>query len=106
MEKLNEAIRQFITSFGDIKYIFNSSNIPGEGEHKIMNFIKENKKTLDCDGNIIIYGLDADLIMLSMTCRMDNIYLLREEVEFKVVNEIVKDFYLSKEKLLERYVLL
>lgn len=30
----------------------------------------------------------------------------REEVEFKVVNEIVKDFYLSKEKLLERYGLL
>lgn len=93
MEKLNESIREFITSFGDIKYIFNSSNIPGEGEHKIMNFIKENKKTLNCDGNIIIYGLDADLIMLSMTCRMDNIYLLREEVEFKKKGSGTRDSF-------------
>ena len=50
------------------------SNTPGEGEHKIVNFIKNNNNS----PNIIIYGLDADLIILSMCCHDKNIKLLRE----------------------------
>ena len=44
----------------------------------------------------MIYGLDADLIMLSMVLRMDNVFLLREEVEFlgKAGSKIVEDSFL------------
>ena len=45
----------------DIIYIFDSSINPGEGEHKIFNYIKENNIQ-----SSMIYGLDADLIMLGL----------------------------------------
>lgn len=62
----------------NIKVLYSSYHIPGEGEHKILKDIKErfgeaNKK------RIAIYGLDADLIFLAMASRIDNIYLVREE---------------------------
>lgn len=52
----------------------------GEGEHKMIHFIKGNiqdKQMVD-----VIYGLDADLIMLSLTCQNSNIVLMREHSAF------------------------
>lgn len=50
-----------------------SDNI-GEGEHKIFKFIKQNNLKENC----VIYGLDADLICLSL-CVPTPIYLLRDD---------------------------
>lgn len=71
--------------------IFSSANEPGEGEHKILNYIRENQNRLVENANLIIYGLDADLIMLSMSSKMSNIYLLREALVF---NKVVPNKYL------------
>jgi 5'-3' exonuclease len=71
--------------------IFSSANEPGEGEHKILNYIRENQHKLAENTNLIIYGLDADLIMLSMSSKMSNIYLLREALVF---NKVVPNKYL------------
>jgi 5'-3' exonuclease len=62
------------------KYIYSSYHEPGEGEHKIMEHIRN--KT-EVDDNIIIYGLDADLIFLSMSSGRNDIHLVRETIEFK-----------------------
>ena len=70
--------------------IFSSSDVPGEGEHKILEHIKNTKHTntpnntnnINHTNTIIIYGLDADLIMLSLVSHKDNIYLLREKTEY------------------------
>lgn len=51
----------------------------GEGEHKLITYIKNNSLEL---GNDIIYGLDADLIMLSLSCCNQKIYLMRESSHF------------------------
>ena len=66
----------------DITIILSDSSVPGEGEHKIVEHIRlnTNKEDICC-----IYGLDADLIMLSL-CLDNKIYLLRESVNFGKVN--------------------
>jgi len=65
----------------NLKFVISDSNSPGEGEHKIMDIIDHlNSNTIN-----IIYGLDADLIMLSMI-RNHNIFLLRETTDYNIEN--------------------
>ena len=47
---------------------------PGEGEHKIF----ERLGSIPAGGPTLIYGLDADLIMLSLVSHRPSIYLMRE----------------------------
>lgn len=79
MSKLNDALIDFtIKNNGKQPYkiIVSNSEEPGEGETKIFNYIsKENVS----NEKIAIYGLDADLIMLSMLIGNGNtIHLMRE----------------------------
>ena len=53
----------------NLQVILTDSNAPGEGEHKIFEYIRQtigaknyNKKTSHC-----IYGADSDLIILSLS---------------------------------------
>ena len=61
--------------------IVSTSNEVGEGEHKIFEYIRTNSINNDFS---VIYGLDADLIMLSINHLPinKNIYLFRETPEF------------------------
>ena len=60
------------------------ANQYGEGEHKILRLIKENK--VDIKDKICIYGLDADLIMLSLSLDHE-VSLLRENTHVGAVEE-------------------
>lgn len=80
MEKLHKKLLSHYekkSSKSKISYIYSSYHTTGEGEHKILQHIKKNNNKINCN-NVVIYGLDADLIFLSLTCNIDNIYLLRE----------------------------
>jgi 5'-3' exonuclease len=79
MKKLNISLKAFIKTL-KIKTILSDSDERGEGEHKILHYIKENNLT----SKICIYGLDADLIMLSLVSRKDKIVLLRERTEYNI----------------------
>ena len=108
MEKLHNKLLEFIESFENLHIIYSSYLTFGEGEHKIIEFIKNNK-----DYSHVIYGLDADLIFLSLVTNSDKIFLLRESNEInydnnktlnylninvfrKIIIEIMKD-YIDKE---------
>ena len=56
---------------------------PGEGEHKLYEHLRKNPLLTNAK-NIAIYGLDADLIMLSLfhLSYTNNIFVVREAPEF------------------------
>jgi len=92
MYKLDQYIKSYIQN-KKIEFIYSSYMEHGEGEHKIINHIRNNKDYFK-ESNIIIYGLDADLIILSLTLIKDfKICLLRESehVSFDNFNLIYFD---------------
>ena len=86
MNKLNEKIYNRYKSTNNYKVdkiIVSGSDEPGEGEHKLFEYIRTFPEQHQ-DVNTIIYGLDADLIMLSINHLpiTNNIYLFRETPHF------------------------
>jgi len=86
MNKLNEKIyKKYNNSslYNVEKLIVSGSNEHGEGEHKLFQYIR-NFPDEHQNVNTIVYGLDADLIMLSINHLpiAKNIYLFRETPEF------------------------
>ena len=82
MEKLNINItNHFNKKYTSNNIILSLTDIPGEGEHKLFEYIRNNNHTND---NTIIYGMDSDLIMLSLNHikYTNSIYLYRETPHF------------------------
>lgn len=72
MKELEQAIRSKFPNA-----IISSTEVPGEGEHKIFNWLK----TMPPSADVYVYGLDADLILLSL-CYGNGVKLLRENQAF------------------------
>lgn len=69
------------------RYIVSSSMESGEGEHKIFEYIRKYPEYHNSsDTTTLIYGLDADLIMLTLNhlhiTNNKNMYLFRDTPEF------------------------
>ena len=96
MNKLNDKMKNHFTNqipnkYGVKNIHLSLTNAPGEGEHKIFDFIRQNRE-YHLKTNTVIYGLDADLIMLCLNhlplCK--NIFLYRETPHFiqNISNEL------------------
>jgi 5'-3' exonuclease len=112
MYKLSENMKKYIKSGKlsnkDIKIIFSDSNVPGEGEHKIMPNIRSMKNTNDIIG---IFSPDADMIVLAMTVDKNNILIIRTppdnkdiEAKYGYISSGKKFIYLSIDKYRDAFV--
>jgi len=104
MIKLNDKITSYYNDpkkYNIDNIIISTSSNYGEGEHKIFDFIRRFPQHHGKDTNTIIYGLDADLIMLGINhlplCK--NIYLFRETPHF--IQSINSELEPNKEYILD-----
>ncbi|KAG5645098.1 hypothetical protein DXG03_006912 [Asterophora parasitica] len=91
MARLSAQLRYFInkkitedSNWRDVEVVLSGHEVPGEGEHKIMEYIRLSRAQTDYNPNVrhCLYGLDADLIMLGLLSHDPHFCLLREEVKF------------------------
>jgi len=91
MEQVGKHLRWFIRKkikddpiWRNLEIVFSGHDVPGEGEHKIMQFIRDLRSRPDYEPNQrhCMYGGDADLIMLGLATHEPHFCLLREVVNF------------------------
>lgn len=91
MAKLTEQLKYFVSKkisedkdWQGVEIVLSGHEVPGEGEHKIMEYIRRAKAQPGYDSNMrhCLYGLDADLVMLGLLSHDPHFSLLREEVTF------------------------
>merc|ERR1719502_1010032 len=92
MAKLSTHLRYYVRKkvrddplWKGIKVIYSGHEVPGEGEHKIIKYIRHRKAQADWNPGErhCMYGLDADLMFLGLVTHEPNFSLLREVVVFK-----------------------
>ena len=77
-----------------IKIIFSPASVPGEGEHKLLQHIRNTNE----DNKYAVYGLDADLIFLMLATQKNNIYLMREANKMDEKNDGINFISITKMK--------
>eukprot|EP00178_Gracilaria_changii_P013512 TRINITY_DN381_c0_g1_i11.p1 TRINITY_DN381_c0_g1~~TRINITY_DN381_c0_g1_i11.p1 ORF type:complete len:598 (+),score=74.27 TRINITY_DN381_c0_g1_i11:104-1897(+) len=91
MQQLTLALKYFVANkittdavWANIQVVLSGAEAPGEGEHKIMQYIRAMRESNQMPSNTrhCVYGLDADLIMLALVTHEPHFFILREKVDY------------------------
>eukprot|EP00638_Chattonella_subsalsa_P000131 CAMPEP_0117762764 /NCGR_PEP_ID=MMETSP0947-20121206/18164_1 /TAXON_ID=44440 /ORGANISM="Chattonella subsalsa, Strain CCMP2191" /LENGTH=1652 /DNA_ID=CAMNT_0005584197 /DNA_START=55 /DNA_END=5013 /DNA_ORIENTATION=- len=91
MAKVSDHLKYFIRKkikedplWQGLTIVYSGMDVPGEGEHKIMNYIRHQrtKGVFHPNTRHCMYGQDADLVMLGLITHEPHFTLLREVIDF------------------------
>ncbi|OQS07005.1 5'-3' exoribonuclease 1 (ISS) [Thraustotheca clavata] len=100
MYRLSNHLQYFIRkklkedpTWRNLTVIFSGQEVPGEGEHKIVEYIRRTKMQPGYPPNVrhCMYGSDADLMLLGLMTHEPHFTLLREVVDFSGGRRSAKD---------------
>eukprot|EP00919_Chromeraceae_sp_WS-2016_P040290 GHVR01096241.1.p1 GENE.GHVR01096241.1~~GHVR01096241.1.p1 ORF type:complete len:592 (+),score=113.13 GHVR01096241.1:136-1911(+) len=86
--KFNDQIQSYISLkiktdplWQSIDVVFNGFQVPGEGEHKIIDFIRKQKSqpSYKSDTTHCVYSMDADVVILSLVSHEPFLSLINED---------------------------
>lgn len=95
MVEIGNGLRAFIAqkmmedpAWQGLEIIFSGCEVPGEGEHKIMSYIRDQKEKHAFPANLrhCIYGADADMILLALATHEPYTVIIREILEINKAN--------------------
>lgn len=103
--------------YQNLNIVVTDGVVPGEGEHKMLDYIRNLRLSKEYDPNTrhCFYGADADLIMLSLLTHEPHFFIIREEHIIKkqknggvqrVELTMTNNFQLLHISLLREYLLL
>lgn len=97
LHDLSNTIHHWITrkvsrEWSDLTVLFSSEKAPGEGEHKLVKWVREFGNPRD---SFMMQGMDADLVMLSLATHFPHFHILRDN-NFRPEKEF---FHISVESL-------
>lgn len=114
MQLVDKKLMSWIQENSEIlpkKTIYSNHLVEGEGEHKIYQIIRSEFSSEI--GAHVIYGVDADLIMLSTISPIENIYLIREDqwnrtdiLNFNIFKNILENEHISPEDFVIMFYLI
>lgn len=88
MARVTAAMEKFIADkltsddhlWSSISVVLSDSNVPSEGEHKIIKFLRSQTgaTTFLPRGHHVVVGLDADLVFLSLSLHIPSMVLMRD----------------------------
>ena len=81
-QKMNEDSR-----WATLEVLLSTTSVPGEGEHKIMEYIR--RRTHPPDTVHCAYGADADLILLGLASHEPHFLVLREVPDYSSMRAVV-----------------
>lgn len=97
MRNITNSLKEWASNYSKdkkIKIIFSPATVPGEGEHKLLQHIRNTQE----DMKYAVYGLDADLIFLMLATQKPNIYLMREANKMDEKNDGINFISITKMK--------
>ena len=81
MKKIDEKIETWLENYDGYlpkRTIYSSHLQPGEGEHKIFDYVRRGDM-IEGDGYHVINGLDNDLIILTVICPLEKVVMRPED---------------------------
>ena len=76
-----KVLQEMETNWKHLKVLFSDCGVPGEGEHKIMDFMRysQQHKLFHPNTTYCVYSPDADVILLTLSLQIQNISIIKED---------------------------
>ncbi|CAF0868349.1 unnamed protein product [Adineta ricciae] len=109
MAKLSNKLQSYILKrmnqedsvWKSIIVILSDANVPGEGEHKIMDFIRSQRYSNPKTNHVLFSG-DSDVILLGLTMHSNHIRIMRRKTE-ETKSYTFRDLRLLRQEIIEEF---